>query len=813
MALVSHWRRHPANFGALFAGLAIATALWSGVQALNEQARKSYDQAASMFATGARSLVPTQGAFISQDIFVKLRLAGWNVSPVLEGAVRVGDTPFRLLGVEPLTLPRESGLPSLSGGSSLIDFLAPPGRTIVAPKTLRDLRAARGAALPVEGGLRLPPLQARANAPPGLLVVDIGVAQALLKRPGQISRLVFTQQPGAATPSLASITSNALRVLQPGEEASDLKRLTASFHLNLTAFGMLAFLVGLFIVHASFGLAFEQRRAMVRTLRAVGVGAPALVLAMLMELLLLALAAGTIGAIGGAFIAAALLPDVASSLDALYGAQVAGRLALDPQWWISGLGIALIGALVAAASGLARTLRLPVLVAARPSAWRQAQQKFLRRRAVLAGLGLAASLVAYVFGGSLASGFAVVAGLLLGAALLLPLLLASALRLGERRATGPLAQWFWADSRQQLPALSLALMALLLALSTNVGVGGMVEGFRTTFTRWLDARLVAEVYFEAAGAPEARAIETWLAGRPGVTAILPVLKTSVRLAGWPVEVIGMKPHETYRKHFPLLSATPGAWDEVERGDGFFVSEQLARRLRLAPGSSLDIPTPEGAWRAKVAGVFPDYGNPKGQARIGFDALERHWPGTPRLAYSLRVKPAAVDGLIAAMQAQFGPKITRISDQASIKRLSMRIFERTFAVTAALNGLMLIVSAVALFASLLTLGNARLAQIAPVWAAGATRGRLAQLEFLRLLSLTAATALVALPLGLALSWCLVAVVNVQAFGWRLPFHVFPGQWAQILVLALLAATVAGAAPILRLARTTASDLLKVFASER
>ena len=135
----------------------------------------------------------------------------------------------------------------------------------------------------------------------------------------------------------------------------------------------------------------------------------------------------------------------------------------------------------------------------------------------------------------------------------MPVLLAGALRLGEARARAPLAQWFWADSRQQLPGLSLALTALLLALATNVGVGGMVEGFRQTFTHWLDGRLVEEVYFEAAGAAEARRIESWLSTRPDVSAVLPTARTAVRLAGWPTQVVGMTSHETYRSHFPMLA--------------------------------------------------------------------------------------------------------------------------------------------------------------------------------------------------------------------------------------------------------------------
>ena len=116
-------------------------------------------------------------------------------------------------------------------------------------------------------------------------------------------------------------------------------------------------------------------------MRAVGVSSRALVAAMLGELALLALAAGSAGVAAGYGLASALLPNVAASLDALYGGQVSGRLALDGGWLLSGLGIALLGALVAAAGGLWKALRLPVLVAAQPFAWRKAQQRFMRRRA------------------------------------------------------------------------------------------------------------------------------------------------------------------------------------------------------------------------------------------------------------------------------------------------------------------------------------------------------------------------------------------------------------------------------------------------
>ncbi len=135
------------------------------------------------------------------------------------------------------------------------------------------------------------------------------------------------------------------------------------------------------------------------------------------------------------------------------------------------------------------------------------------------------------------------------------------------------------------------------------------------------------------------------------------------------------------------------------------------------------------------------------------------------------------------------------------------------VTAALNTLMLGVSAIALFTSLLALSNLRLAQVAPVWAVGVERWRLAALELLRILLFSAGAALLAIPLGVFMTWGLVDIVNVAAFGWRLPMHVFPVQWAQVFLLALAAALVAGVMPVTRLARSAPADLLRVFANER
>jgi putative ABC transport system permease protein len=810
--LLSHWRRHPMQLATLLIGLISATALWSGVQALNQQARTSYDRAAATFGgTRTAMLVARSGASFPQKLFVDLRRAGWPVSPVLEGRIQIEGRSFRLLGIEPVTLPAEVGNAPAIGKADLQSFMTPPGAMLVAPETLADLKLAEGARPQANGGALLPPLRVQSNLVPGVLVVDIGIAQSLLKMPDQLSRLLIGKAVGKRA-SLESIAGDRLRLIVSDAE-TDLERLTDSFHLNLTAFGFLSFFVGLFIVNSAIGLAFEQRLPVLRTLRACGVSARMLNGVLVLELVSLALIAGLIGLVCGYFIAGALLPDVAASLRGLYGAQIPGHLTLKPQWWIAGVAISILGALAAAAASLTKALRLPLLATAQPFAWQQAQRRWLTYQSALALAAFAAAACLLWFGDSLISGFAVLAALMLGAALILPMFLEFMLSLGQRYARAPVSVWFWADSRQQLSGLSLALMALLLALSVNVGVSTMVESFSRTFLIWLDGRLAADVYVNAASDAQAADIKAWLRERPEVEAILPGARADTQLAGAPIEVLGLPDHATYRDNWPLLQSADDAWIKLRPGNAALVSEQLARRLHLSVGDRIEVSASGGSWALNVVGIYADYGNPKGQIAVNFAALTRRFPEIPLTRMGLRVASPKIPALISALQEKFALGDRSIADQATMKAESTRIFNRTFSITAALNAFTLGVAGVALLTSLLTLANSRLPQLAPLWAIGITRRRLAVIELLKTMSVALITTIFALPLGLLVAWCLLAVVNVKAFGWRLPFHVFPLQLLWLAGVAMAAALAASALPVIRLARMQPANLIRIFANER
>lgn len=810
--LLSHWRRHRMQFATLLIGLIAATALWSGVQAINQQARSAYDRAAATFG-GVRTatLVSPNAATFPQDLFVKLRRAGWPVSPVLEGRVQTNGRSIRLLGIEPVTLPVDVGNAPRLGAANLSSFVAAPGQTLVAQETLNDLREQDGATPSISSGAKLPPLHVQPQLVPEVLVVDIGVAQRLLNKPDQLSRLLIGKAKGRPAP-LQSVVGDQLQRIEPTAE-TELERLTDSFHLNLTAFGLLSFFVGLFIVNSAVGLAFEQRLPMLRTLRACGASARLVNSVLVIELVALALIAGLIGLVCGYVIAATLLPDVAASLRGLYGAQIPGQLTLRPEWWLAGIGISVAGAIVAAATSLIKAIRMPVLATAQPQAWQQRQRRWLILQSVAACAVFAGALLLLYYGQSLIAGFGLLAALMLGAALILPAFLEMLLLAGQRFARGPLALWFWADSRQQLSGLSLALMALLLALAVNVGVSTMVETFSRTFVGWLDGRLAADVYISAADNAQGIAIRNWLKDRSEVQAILSGGRAETQVQGQLVELLGLPDHALYRERWPLLETAPRAWTQLIPGNAAFISEQLSRRLNVRVGDVIEVPAPGGTWELDIVGIYADYGNPKGQLAVNVAALIRQFPQTPQTRIGLIVPRDKIPGLIAALQKQFALDDRAVADQATVKVESIRIFNRTFAVTSALNAFTLGVAGIALLTSLLTLANSRLPQLAPLWAIGITRPRLAAIELTKTLSVALFTSLLAVPLGLLVAWCLIAIVNVKAFGWRLPFHVFPLQLVELVAVALIASLLAALLPVLRLARMQPASLVKVFANER
>ena len=783
-ALWGHWRRNPLQLFTLLAGLALATALWSGVQAINAEARASYDAASATLGEAKFDrLVHRDGLPIGQDTYIRLRRSGWLVSPVIQG--RMGDV--RLIGLDPLTAPSGMAPIGLRNLNELGSFIVADGRIVAAPDVVLD-------------GVEFDPLIA-----PRTAIADVGTVQVLLGRPDEFDVLVVGPEQPLGQASLEKIAPKLTR--QVAQSGSDIGRLTDSFHLNLSAFGLLSFAVGIFIVQGAIGLAFEQRRGTVRTLRTLGVPMQFLVLLILGELLGLALIAGVIGVGLGYLIAAFLMPDVSATLRGLYGADVAGTLQLRPIWWVSGMAISMGGTVVAASTTLWRLSQMPLLAAAQPRAIAVIVARGEKTQAALSAILLFVAFALAFTADEISTGFVLLGALLIGAALGLPIVLGALLDGVAKNSRGVIASWFWADTRHQLPGLSLALMALLLAMATNVGVSTMVSSFRLTFVAFLDQRLASELYVTVKSPKQAAFMVDFVT--PKVEAVLPIMSVQVNISGNPAEVFGARNHATYPNNWTFITAGLSPWKDVHMNMAILINEQLSRSADLQVGDVVSI----GERPLVIEGIYADYGNPIGQAIIAEPLFQTLFPSVLALRFGLRLPHEDVDALVEGLQSKVGLTASSVINQASIKAYSLAIFDRTFTVTTALNALTLSVAGFAILMSLLTLTAMRVPQLAPAWAMGLTRRQLGWLELVRTVMLAVLTGVIALPLGLAFAWVLLAVVNVAAFGWRLPMFLFPWDYAQLGGLAILAAGLAALWPALQLARKLPADFLRVFSNER
>lgn len=823
--LLSHYRRHPGQLAMLLLGLWVAGALWSGVQAINASARDNYARAEALLGSGFDRLEREDGKPLSRDDFIQLRRAGVLVSPLLEGELTTdAGVTFTLVGIDPLTLSADTSLARAGRGGNLQNFLVPPWQTRLAP----DTRSLLGDHTATIRGTSLPPLVEAPALPPNTLVMDIAIAARLLDAGDSISALVSSADTLAATPSGFTLVHADARA-SPGE-------LTQSFHLNLSAMALLALIVGLFIVQAALGLALEQRLGLLRTLRALGVSGRTLIALLALELLLLGLLGALAGLVSGLWLAKALLPDVAATLQNLYGADVSGTLSLPWHYWLGGIGVTLGGLFIAGGGVLWRASRISLLGLGQAQAWRAGFQRQLRVQtllgvaAALAALALGLWLVTRPSGEGLVAGFALVAAIMLAAALWLPPLLALALSLllgglaHLRNLTAsprhwPLIQWALADLQLQLPRLSLAMMALLIALSANLGVSSMVGGFRLTFLDWLDQRLMADLYLNPPAAQFAD-IDAWLARRDDVaerlitadaeSRLLEISSATVapRRPGLPLSVFGITPGKFLMADWPLL-ATPGgrdaAWQAFQQGEAF-INEQLARGEGITLGDRLSLTTPDGAKRITVAGIYPDYGNPRAEVVMATHQVRQLF-GVPPVSIGIVMRPGEdAERLRQQLTDSFNLTPHSLRDQRRVKATATAIFERTFAITRALNGLTLGVAALALLATLLAQARERRRRLATLWAIGVPLRRLLGIQLAQLAGAALVTGLLAIPLGIAITVCLVWGINVAAFGWRLPLHVFPGEIGLTLVTAVLVALLAAGLPMFRLWRTPPQALL-------
>lgn len=719
-AMTSHYQRHPLQLLALALMIVVATMLWTGVSVLTGQARESL--AVSEQAVAAReAVVRADGQPVSVADFVILRRAGVCVAPWLEASRSA--SAGRVIGIDPLAMACFDA-PPVGAGNGELD-----GDPFV------DISAVAGDSVQAE-------------------------------HPGQLSLLI---SPGTA-PLPEGYERRAFRLGPATGELAD------SFLLNLDALSLLVLFITGLLVRSVYHLGLAQRRSSFALLRRFGVLEGQIQRLLAAELTILTLVCVVPGVWLGQALANRLGQGFGLALDSLFDLSLYAGDGSPLPWRAAMVMVALV-------LGVCLVDRL---MPRRPapgggsSRWQALSIRLWVPTAV-------AGFVMVFWAGSLVWVFAGTALVFVGVGGLMPGILAGCADAMARRqpqsAASPLGRWRYRELAVMFRNLALPVVALQFAMATVLAVQALVTSFEETFDQWLAQRLSAELYVEVPEGASADAGARALATLGGLGDWHRVSRGKAEVRGSSgdgeavtTDLMALAPISTLVTGWSLLAAVNEPWAALSFG-GVMVNEQLARRSGVALGQMLLIELGGEPLEARVVGVYADYGRPSAEILLHGSVLPEGFAPSFQ-SFSLNPGARSVDDISRRLTSVWQVADLVIRDNASIQALAGQVFQQTFLLTRAISVLTLVLASL----SLLVMGWVFFStrnwyfQLLGVWGVppAAVRGQLRRLALL----LVSGVTLVALPLGIWLTWVLVSRINPLAFGWSLPMAVYPGFWMEL-----------------------------------
>jgi putative ABC transport system permease protein len=742
------------------------------------------------FARGLRALSGTADLSIRGSrsgfdaaVFARVaRLADVVVaSPVVEVDVRVLSTrdTFTVIGVDAL---RASMIaPGLVGESAEPMDLFREDALFVTLALAAKLGRAAGDTITVQTGLAERTLRIAGllgpQAPEGLVgVMDIAAAQLIAGSPSRISRIDVRLRTGASVEqAVASITADlppGVAIERPEAAQATAARLSRAYRINLTVLALVALFTGSLLVFATEALAAARRRAELALLRVLGMTERELLARLLRESLVLGAIGSAAGLLLGAVAASVVVRYVGPDLGAGFfrGVRPTLALAVAPAalFFLCGIAAAVLGAL------------LPALEASRatPASALKAGSAAMRYRVLsnawpaLALLGLAIVLVQLPPVSELPiAGYAAIGCGLLGTIAAMPAFCVLLLRVAPR----PRAPSAWL-ARQRLARtpveVAISLAPMVAAVSLTVSMVIMVASFRDSLITWLDRLLPADLYVRTGMGVDSAFLgpddQARIAATPGVRRVEFLRADSVVLDPHRPRVTLLArdlDQRTVAERLPLLSRAEAPADALP----VWVSEVASGLYDLRAGERFDLALADRRTRAFVAGVWRDYGRMQGAIvieRARYVALTGDRRANDAALWLAdgaagRAVPAALEWLSG--RADF-------LTPGEIKALSVRVFDRTFAVTYGLEAVAILIGMAGLSAGVAASVTARRREFGVLRHLGMTRGHIVAM----LASEGAAAGLLGVLIGCLAGWLvslvLVHVVNRQSFHWSMELQI-------------------------------------------
>ena len=788
--------------------IALGVALGLAVHLINGAALAEFGRGIRTLAGEADLRLTGPASGFDDALYETVALHGSvaDASPVvdIEAGVVGKDTALRLLGVDALRVGAvQPALMPRPGGDRADDAFAAfdPGGVFLSPALAAQLGLAEGDRLALTSSSGPIELTVIGRVPgaggEAIAVVDIDVAQQRFGMAGRLSRVDLRLKPGAsaeaAVRALAPLLPAGVVAITPEATVARAAGLSRAYRVNLTMLAVIALLCGGFLVFSTQALSIARRRAEFAFLRAIGLGRRRLAGWLLGEGAVLGLAGGVLGCALGLAFALAVLDWFGGDLGAGYFEGIAPGLELSPGPLIGFLALGVAAGVAGAWLPARRARAIAPAAALKAGAGDPLTVGSGARWSGPACLSLAvvACLCPPVAGIPL-GGYVAVALLLAGGVLTLAPLAGVVAAACPRL---PVAVGLARARLQAVPGqVVVAAAGVLASTALAIAMAVMVASFRDSVDRWLAKVLPAELYVRAAERNQAAhltpTLQQRLADMPGVAAVdfLRYDRLILDPALGPVALIA-RTLPADGDELPLVGEHRVVDDPV------WISEALVDLLGLAPGDALTVPLAGRGHRFTVAGVWRDYARQGGALVIPLERYRALTGDDLASNAALHLAPGVgVDEIAVAIAAAFPNGGLGIASPGEIRRRSLQIFDRSFAVTYLLEAAAVVIGLAGIAASFAAMAAARRREFGMLRHLGLTRRQIAAMIATEGGLTAASGALGGIFVGGAIALVLVEVVNRQSFHWSMDYRV---PWPSlalfvvaIVALAALAAVLAG-----------------------
>ena len=844
------WRyllRHPWQSALMVLGITLGVAVAVAVDLANASATRAFDYSTDSVAGRATHQVIAGPQGLEEVFYVDLRrrgLAGDDIpaAPIVTDYVyspQLGGRPFQLLGVDPFAeAPFRTYLWSRGDVpvTELAVLLTRPGAVLLSAGTAAYYGLVAGDRLSLEvagymheafvAGLLDPADDLSRRALDGLILADIATAQELTGRLGRLDHidLILPDDESAAASSILAIRSllpAGVQIIGVDTRAGAVKEMTAAFRLNLLALSLLALVVGLFLIYNTMTFSVIQRRPLFGTLRCLGVTRREVFALVVSEALVVGILGAVLGLGLGVIMGRGAVQAVTQTITDIYFVVTVQEAGIPAGSLLKGLLLGILTTVLVAAPPAWEAASVPARIALSRSGLESKAQ----RAAVWVGGG---SIVLAVVGvgllalptRSLVVSFAGTLAVVVAFAGLTPLVTTVLMRLVTRplgRALGALGRMAPRSVVTSISRTAVAVAALMIAVSVTIGVSLMIGSFRTTVVAWLDQVLQGDVYVSAPSRTSTQAttpldpsvlpiVEAW----PGVERVGLLRTVTVESPNGPVSVFGVHNPDFGDRPFLSTDIPPDEiWAAMERG-AVTVSEPYANLIGLPRhGGTVMLNTAVGLRQFPVVGIYYDYATSGGTISMALDVYRRLWNDEVLTALSIQMAPGTDAGAAAR---ELGDALTTeqrlfVQPNQALRDEALVIFDRTFAITGALQLLATVVAFIGVLSALLSLLLEKQREVGILRAVGLTARQLWGLVMLETGLMGAVAGLLAMPTGLALSLILIYIINRRSFGWTLQMQVDPMPFLMALALALVAALLAGIYPARKMGQMLTADALR------